>query len=191
MNNDHSDSGALQLIRQGGSARAKGIATLYRSYAPAMKHFFINRGATQASAEDLAQEVFIQVIRKIDDYRGDGALSAWLWSIARNCAISEHRKANSRPPSANDEADDFDQLPAQSQSSNDALNDCVRQAFHSFAKTHSDRAHTLSLHAFHGWNIEDVATFLGRTRAATREYLSQCRKKLSPFLQRCQEFIHP
>lgn len=189
-NNDAPDL-IIDQIRKGGQARAKGITALYRYYAQPIKQYFINRGASKELAEDLVQEVFVTVIRKIDDYKGEGAFSAWLWAIARNSAIDEHRKESRRPPYSNDEPVDFDNLPSEASSESEALNDCVREAFNCFAKEHTERAQALSLHALHGWKIEDVATFLGRTHAATREYLSQCRKRLSPFLAQCQEFIMP
>jgi hypothetical protein len=35
-------------------------------------------------------------------------------------------------------------------------------------------------------DIAQIAGALGRSAAATREYLSQCRKKLRPFIEHCR-----
>lgn len=41
-----------------------------------------------AEAEDVAQEVFVSAFKAIGDFRGDAALSTWLYRIAHNHAIN-------------------------------------------------------------------------------------------------------
>jgi RNA polymerase sigma-70 factor (ECF subfamily) len=41
---------------------------------------------SEAEAEDVAQEVFVQVFRAIDQFRGDSKLSTWVFRIAINLA---------------------------------------------------------------------------------------------------------
>lgn len=43
-------------------------------------------------AEDLAQEVFIEIYRSIDSYRGDAQLSTWIYRIAVNKSLDFLRK---------------------------------------------------------------------------------------------------
>lgn len=46
-------------------------------------------------AEDITQEVFVQVWQKIHNFRGDSKFSTWLHSVASNVAISHMRKQKS------------------------------------------------------------------------------------------------
>lgn len=39
---------------------------------------------TKEEAEDMAQEVFVQVFRSIDSFRGDSKISTWIYRIAMN-----------------------------------------------------------------------------------------------------------
>jgi len=39
---------------------------------------------TREEAEDMAQEVFVQVFRSIDSFRGDSKISTWIYRIAMN-----------------------------------------------------------------------------------------------------------
>ena len=193
MNQEQQDLECIQQIRSGGKRRAEGITTLYRKYAPQLKHFFFRRGKTKEQAEDLLHEVFIQIIRQIDSYRGEGAFSAWMWTIARNTLISDFRKNERHLTDA-----DLDESLAQGERATlpndlvqDALTDCVQQAFLQFRQHHEEQAQALTLIVFHGWDIEEISRFLGRTQGATREYLSQSRKKLHPFLEPCYEYLVP
>jgi RNA polymerase sigma-70 factor (ECF subfamily) len=43
-------------------------------------------------AEDIVQEIFIQVYRKIGGFRGDAAFSSWLYRITTNVTLSALRR---------------------------------------------------------------------------------------------------
>jgi RNA polymerase sigma-70 factor (ECF subfamily) len=47
-------------------------------------------------AEELTQDVFVKAWRKLDTFRGDSALSSWLYPIAVNEALSERRSRRRR-----------------------------------------------------------------------------------------------
>jgi RNA polymerase sigma-70 factor (ECF subfamily) len=55
-------------------------------------------GYRAAAAQDAVQEVFMQVLaeRRIFSYRGDAALSSWLYTVTRNTCLAHHRKKNQR-----------------------------------------------------------------------------------------------
>lgn len=48
--------------------------------------------ANVAEAEDLTQDCFIQVFRKLGTFRGDSALSTWIYRVAVNTALMHFRK---------------------------------------------------------------------------------------------------
>ncbi|MBO0947041.1 RNA polymerase sigma factor [Fibrella forsythiae] len=47
-------------------------------------------------AEDVAQEVFIQVVESIQSFGGDGKLTAWIYRIATTKALEAYRKKHAR-----------------------------------------------------------------------------------------------
>jgi RNA polymerase sigma-70 factor (ECF subfamily) len=85
------DLQSLNLIRQGGKMRDRGVAALYRKYAGQFRNKFLRQRVSASDAEDIVQEVFIKIDEKCDSYRGDAPLAAWLWRIAHHCMIDHFR----------------------------------------------------------------------------------------------------
>jgi RNA polymerase sigma-70 factor (ECF subfamily) len=60
------------------------------------------RDATEA--EDLAQNVFVQVYKFADRYRVEAKFSTWLFTIARNLCLNEIRRRSRHPAESLDQA---------------------------------------------------------------------------------------
>ena len=48
--------------------------------------------ASHEDAEDLAQEVFIKIWDKADQFRGDSSLQTWIYRVAINISLNHNRK---------------------------------------------------------------------------------------------------
>jgi len=186
------DREALELIRQGGIGRRQGVSRLYEGYYHLFVGFFRRHRLSQSEAEDLAQTAFVNIVRACDSFRGEARLDTWLWAIARNTLMSFFRQ---RQPNLSIDDDDWQpdgdgmaalqtEAPAIRE-----LEDCVRAAYRLFEAAEPARAANLALLVLYGWEIDEIAAVVGRTNAATREYLSQCRKRLRPFLENCRELL--
>jgi RNA polymerase sigma-70 factor (ECF subfamily) len=178
---------AFDQIRAGGKARARGISTLYELYAKTFLRFFVYQRTPHHIAEELVQDSFVNVVRHCDEFRGDCPRNR-LWRIARNTLIDRNRH---QPELAMDNGrgthrrrdPDFQVPPA------DGGGRLRGKAFAAFAEKHPDRAECLRLAVIEGWSTDEVAGFLDRTLGATREFISQCRKLMRPFLERCRDYL--
>lgn len=82
-----------ELIRLAQAGDERALTELYRRYAPiALKTGFLLVG-DRALAEDLVQETFIQVIRKIHTLRDPSRFRPWLLQILANAAKTARHKA--------------------------------------------------------------------------------------------------
>ena len=64
------------------------------------------------------------------------------------------------------------------------VQDCVAKGLERFAAEEPERAYVIDLYA-DGIGLQEIADRIGRTYGATREYLSQCRKRVPPFIKHC------
>lgn len=66
---------------------------LFARFAPRIKTFLMRRGASDATAEELAQETMLAVWRKAERFDpSKGSAEAWIFTIARNAAIDAGRR---------------------------------------------------------------------------------------------------
>jgi RNA polymerase sigma factor (sigma-70 family) len=183
------DRKIISLINQGTrSSHEKALQMLYEKWAVQMKAFFLSQGAAERDLEDIFQETVVKIWRGADKFAEQGEARSWMWAIARNTLKDYQRKHFGMPEHIpiNGEEDDPDP-PARVAPVGDP-SDCVDLGLDSFAKQDPERAYALQL-----WvadiDVKEIADRLGRTYGATRQYLTECRKKLKPFVEPCLEYL--
>lgn len=186
----------IKLIRAGGKAMDAGVKVLYDTTAQPMLRFFVYRGTSGDEAKDILQETFIKIIRSAGSYSGQGEAKSWIWQIARNCLIDHQRKQGSlanHETAVNDEqweslAQTTPDPNATSCAVPGSVDECVSAGLDQFNRREPERALVLMLQ-MDGMSIEDIGLRIGRTIAATKEYLSQCKKKIQPYIAHCTDLL--
>ena len=80
---------------------------VFREYAPRIYNLARRMLGNDADAEDVTQDVLVQVVRKLHTFRGDAQLPTWLHRVTVNAALAHREKrANrqKRETAAGDEA---------------------------------------------------------------------------------------
>ena len=184
----------VEGLKGDGLARRKAVEQLYDQKVGKL-FGFLARGTSQSEVEDLAHEVLIRIIQGGPTFEGGPRqFMGWFWTVARNVRTDFFRKTGRRefvefeddvamPPSDRADAKNPELVVREN-----LFRLCVEQAYEIFGKTFPDRAQTLSWQVSDQLDINEIARILGRTEGATREYLSQCRKKLGTFLDRCRQY---
>ena len=175
----------IKLIQKGGSSLEKGISNLFKRYHQPFLQYYRRTGRDEASAEDLVQDVFVKLVRKIDSFRGDSPLGPWLWTVVKRTGYD--KRITPRETATEDDVLEF--IIGGEDVKDDDVSNCVRNGFNQYAKEQNERAQVLTLISFNGWDIAEIAQFIDRTPGATREYVSQCRKKLKPFIEHCLDLL--
>src|SRR5262245_36501157 len=96
-----------QLIAAVAAGDREAFATLYRRRRPDVYRFALHMTGVPAAAEDVAQDVFLAVIREAGRYTpGRSGVRPWLLGIARNHALRRitERRHDPLPPEGREPA---------------------------------------------------------------------------------------
>ncbi len=80
---------AIRLAQQG---NAEAFERLYLLHSRRVYSLCLRMVSNTAEAEDLTQEAFLQLFRKIGTFRGESAFSTWLHRLAVNVVLMRLRK---------------------------------------------------------------------------------------------------
>jgi len=80
---------AVEAAKQGS---AEAFEFLYHAHKRRIYSLCLRMTGNQAEAEDLTQEAFLQVFRKISTFRGEAAFSTWMHRLAVNLVLMRLRK---------------------------------------------------------------------------------------------------
>src|ERR1700693_5988979 len=92
MNDSRTVSVDAEVIRRAQEGDADAFATLFHAHKARIYSVCLRMTNNTAEAEDLTQDAFLQVFRKIATFRGDSAFSTWLHRIAVNTVLMHFRK---------------------------------------------------------------------------------------------------
>src|SRR5580765_1341304 len=88
------------------------VADLSDSYGSKIYQLAFRYLKNREDAEEVAQDVLLKVYQKIEAFRGDAALSSWIYRITFNAAMSRLRQFKQNLPNLPDAArDDENQAP--------------------------------------------------------------------------------
>jgi len=81
-----------QLIKGIQQGDRKSFQILVENYQRMVVNTCLGIVHNKADAEDLAQDVFLEIFRTAENFRGDSKLSTWLYRIATNRSLNQIRK---------------------------------------------------------------------------------------------------
>jgi RNA polymerase sigma-70 factor (ECF subfamily) len=88
MREEHVERNLIGRMRDGDPAA---VSELAARYGPRIHQLAMRYVRNWEDAEEVTQDVLVKVVRKIDAFRGDSALSSWIHRITFNTAMSRLR----------------------------------------------------------------------------------------------------
>ena len=130
-------------------------------------------------AEDLAQDVFMQVFRKIQTFRGESAFSTWLYRVTVNFIIRRLRQQRVRCASLCEAGDDSN-APREIVREDLKLSGLFDRMNLEAAIRHLPDGYKAAfvLHDIHGYRHREISAILGYSIANSKSQLHKARKRL-------------
>ena len=82
----------LELVKRAQQGDSEAFAALFHAHKGRVYSICMRMTNNTAQAEDLTQDAFLQVFRKLSTFKGNSALSTWLYRIAVNTVLMHFRK---------------------------------------------------------------------------------------------------
>jgi RNA polymerase sigma-70 factor, ECF subfamily len=155
-------------------------AALWHEFSDPVRQYLRKRTRTKADADDLLQEVFVRIQKRLPDLREPAKLQGWVYRIARNAVIDHYRsKRRDVPLEFEPESDD----PA----GRDAVD--LTPALRAFiASLPPQYREPLVRHEFQGESLQEIADALNLSLTATKSRVRRARLLLREMLDRCCRF---
>jgi RNA polymerase sigma-70 factor (ECF subfamily) len=137
-----------------------------------------------ADAEDMTQEVFMQVGRKIDTFRGESALTTWLYRVTFNQVLMYKRKLSSQIATIEIPDGNIEMLGATTPTPQKKFPEFVDRIalLRAVEQLASGYRIVFLLHDMQGYEHEEIGKMLGVSAGTSKSQLHKARKRLRELL---------
>ena len=184
----------MEACREGGQRIDDALRLLDRSYFAVLYRDSVRAIGDRDVAHDLVQETFIKVWQRCATFRGESELLPWVRSVLRRMILDRLRQPLREVP-LEDQAGmtavaiekvtemSGEQIPVPEDAlKQEQLGQVFQRCWERFARACPEHALVISWIAEDGLTHEEIAALLERTPGATREFISQCRKRARTYL---------
>lgn len=177
------DSDVVKRAQQGDS---DAFAALFHAHKARIYSVCLRMTNNAAEAEDLTQDAFLQVFRKIATFRGDSAFSTWLHRIAVNTVLMHFRKKSLSQVSLDQPYSNGDgaKIRREYGTRDKHLAGCVdRVALAGAIKELPHGYRTIFiLHEVEGYEHQEIADLLGCSVGNSKSQLHKAKLRIREFL---------
>lgn len=166
-----------RAIKSAKKGEASGFQFLYEKYRNYVYSLCLRMTHDPSLSEDLTQDIFLHVWRKISSFKGDSLFRTWLYRVSVNMVLLYFRRHKAVNLSL-----DNDTLPSTELKMVESIPQPDIEDHISLRRTLGTLSpryrRVLMLHDLHGYRHEDISQLLGITSGASRSQLHKARVKL-------------
>ena len=188
-----SEAEAIERAKQGDAAA---FEVLYNLHKRRVYSLCLRMTTNTAEAEDLTQEAFLQLFRKIGTFRGESAFSTWLHRMAVNVVLMQLRKKGLQLVPLEDDNEGEEETPKKDYGAQD--NVLAGSIDRLQLKNAIDRLppgyrSIFVLHDVEGFEHNEIADMVGCSIGNSKSQLHKARMKLRELLKtsRAEKAIKP
>jgi RNA polymerase sigma-70 factor (ECF subfamily) len=168
------------LIARVRNGEAEAFRLVVDQYARPLHRLAYRLTRNEDDAEDVVQETFIRLFRRIDSFDGRSSFATWLHRVAANAALDLLRKR--RPEEGEERLEEMHADNDSAQTIVDRLT--VRRAVGEGMKSLSGKERTaFILRHYEGMSLEEIGQVLGTDTSATKNTIFRAVRKLRQILE--------
>jgi RNA polymerase sigma-70 factor (ECF subfamily) len=178
-----SEAEAIERAKQGDGGA---FQTLYDLHKRRVYSLCLRMTSNPSSAEDLTQEAFLQLFRKIGTFRGESAFSTWLHRMTVNVVLMQLRKKNLPVVSLDETMEGEDEAPKKELGGADLklAGSLDRMQLEMAIERLPPGYRTIFvLHDVEGYEHNEIATIVGCSIGNSKSQLHKARLKLRDLLK--------
>ena len=181
---DVSTAKDIDLARAAGTGNMAAFEEIYTRHHRRVYSICLRMLQNASEAEDLTQDVFIQLYRKIGSFRGDSAFTTWLHRMTVNQVLMHFRKRTVKFEKTTEEGETPDQIV--SGTTNPHKMQIVDKIAidNAIAQLPDGYRNVFVLHDVEGFEHEEVARILGCSVGTSKSQLHKARLKLQKLLRK-------
>lgn len=177
----------IALCRLAASGNIAAFELIYERYHRRTYSLCLRMTSSQTEAEDLTQEVFIQLFRKIGSFRGDSAFSTWLHRLTVNQVLMHFRRRSVKNERTSDDGEMPEQM-VRGTADPRKMQVVDRIALkNAIAELPNGYRSVFMLHDVEGFEHEEVARIMGISIGTSKSQLHKARLKLRGLLIKRQD----
>ena len=180
-----------EVVRQAQEGNSDAFASLFHAHKPRIYSVCLRMTNNTAEAEDLTQDAFLQVFRKIGTFRGDSAFSTWLHRIAVNTVLMHFRKKSLRQVSLDEPYSNSEgsKIRREYGARDSRLAGCVDRVALAEAIKELPRGYktVFLLHEVEGYEHREIAEMLGCSVGNSKSQLHKAKLRIRELLVRVAE----
>ncbi len=166
-------TGDRELAARAGSGDVAALEALYRRHVGRVYALCLRMTADERAADELTQDVWVRVWRKVGGYRGDAAFTTWLHQVTANLVRDrgrERARRREREGSAGPAPAETGQRP-RSVEDRVSLEAAIREL--------PERAREVFvLYDVEGYQHQEIADMLAISEGTSKAHLHRARKRL-------------
>jgi RNA polymerase sigma-70 factor (ECF subfamily) len=176
-----------EAIREAKNGDAEAFEYLYRAHCKRVYGLCLRMIKNRAEAEDLTQQAFLQLYRKIGTFRGESGFSTWLYRVTANVVLMYLRRRKPTEVLADDlegHSPDDKGSRAYTASDNSMLGAIERLNLkRAIRKLPPGYKKLFLLHDIFGYEHNEIAGLLGCSTGCPKSQLHKARRRLRQLLQ--------
>ena len=175
----------VELVRLAANGDAAAFEEIYRRHRRFVYNLAVRMTGNQADAEDLTQESFISVFRRVGSFRAEASFTTWLYRVVTNQVKMYFRKRSSRRETYTSEIEIFENLRPGQFLMDPAEPLIDRLAIEKALRTLPPGYRTaFILHDVEGYKHEEAAQLSGHTAGTSKSQVHKARASLRSMLSR-------